>query len=431
MYQYVVGLDESPATLSTALEEARKGAGLAPESPLAAAVLAQALAVSDRLTPALEAARRAVTLDPESAEAQLSLCTVLRLQRDDAGAFEACRKAAAISPRDPRVLASLGEILRETGQYDEAMEMFGQAIDLDHEAIIPQLGTAATLAKRGSANLARGLYNLLLMKWDYGRSRARLGAAALLVLEQEYAAALELYESLDVPEGTSMPAVLILYGKGYCLSRLGREAEAEYFWSSLVERLPTDYDGPVRGRELLFKAYDDLLAFFTSRGRDRKAMTILQSACDRPHVPTRLARALADRLEAGKQADKAATVLENAILGADAHEDPLELAESALKLARLRTTNGTRRLAGDSPTARALSSVASRLKAADPGAAHYRLARALALAQRHDEVVPRLVQARDSGFLPVDLLPSEPDFENVRQDPAFKALITPPSPAQP
>ncbi len=423
IYLYTLGQDESPERLRSALEESRQAVDLAPKDPAAAAALALALAADNRLTPALVEARRAVSTDPSSAEAHVSLCIVLRLRKDDEGALQACRRAAEIAPEDPRVLAALGETLREAGRYQQALEMFGQAIDLDHEAIVPQLGAAATLLKGGNDPTARGFYNLLLQKWDYGKSRARLGAAALLVTVQDYEGALQVYGSLDVPEGISMPTILTLYGKGYCLRRLGRDAEAEYFFSSLIERVPVDYDGPARGRDMLFKAYEDLIEYFDSKGRERKVLTLLQSACERPLAPTRLARALAERLEGRKEADEAAGVLEKAILGADPLDDPLELSESTLKLVRLRTSNGGRRMQADSPAARALSLAAERLESTGLGAAHYRLARALALAQRREAAVKSLEHARASGYLPAGQMAAEPDFEKIREDPGFVILL--------
>ncbi|OLD66605.1 MAG: hypothetical protein AUI52_03390 [Acidobacteria bacterium 13_1_40CM_2_68_10] len=406
LYLYALGLDESPERLASALKESRRAVDLAPDDPAAAAALALALAAGDRLSPALEESRRAVSLDPASPEAHVALCIVLRLRKDENGALDACRRAAEIAPHDPRVLSALGEALRETELYEKALEMFGQAVDMDHEAIVP-----------------RDLYNLLLKKWDYGESRARLGAAALLVATQDYQGALDLYGGVEVPEGTSMPALLILYAKGYCLKRLGRDAEAEYFLSSFLDRVPPDYDGPARGRELLFNAYDDLIAYFRSKGRDRKVIALLRSACDRPLVPTRLARALADELDARKEVGESAAVLEKAILGADSLEDPLEIAESTLKLVRLRTSNGARRLPDDSPAARALALTSERLRPSAPGAAHYRLARALSLAQRRDLALQRLLQARAAGYLPADQMAGEPDFERIREDPGFEALL--------
>jgi len=423
LYLYTLGLDESPERLASALKESRRAVDLAPDDPAAAAALALALAAGDRLSPALEESRRAVSLDPASPEAHVALCIVLRLRKDENGALDACRRAAEIAPHDPRVLSALGEALRETELYEKALEMFGQAVDMDHEAIVPQLGAAATLLKEGNYPAARDLYNRLLKKWDYGESRARLGAAALLVATQDYQGALDLYGGVEVPEGTSMPALLILYAKGYCLKRLGRDAEAEYFLSSFLDRVPPDYDGPARGRELLFNAYDDLIAYFRSKGRDRKVIALLRSACDRPLVPTRLARALADELDARKEAGESAAVLEKAILGADSLEDPLEIAESTLKLVRLRTSNGARRLPDDSPAARALALTSERLRPSAPGAAHYRLARALSLAQRRDQALQRLLQARAAGYLPADQMAGEPDFERIREDPGFEALL--------
>jgi len=199
--------------------------------------------------------------------------------------------------------------------------------------------------------------------------------------------------------------------------------EAEYFLSTLIERVPVDYDGPARGRDLLFDAYDDLVAYFRTRGRDRKVTAILRSACERPLAPTRLARALAEQLETKKQAGEAAAVLEKAILSSDPLEDPLDLTESVLKMVRLRTANGTRRLADDSPAARALVLAAERLEACEIGAAHYRLARAQSLAQQRGAAFTSLERARRAGYLPADRMTGEPDFARFRQDPGFQELL--------
>ncbi|PYT12566.1 MAG: hypothetical protein DMF51_12910 [Acidobacteria bacterium] len=420
---YGLGLDESPERLRTALDESALAVQLAPSDARAAATRAVALAAADRLTPALEEARRATALDPRSVEANVALGIVLRLRQDTQGALAACRRAADIAPNDSRVLTALGEALREAGQYPQAMEMFGQAIDLDQEAITPQLGAAATLLKSGSLLHAQALYNVLLQNWDYGESRTSLGAAAAMIALQNYDGALAFYDGLTIPEGSTLPAILALYGKGYCLTRLGREVEAEYFLSTLVERVPVDYDGPARGRDLLFDAYDDLVAYFRARGRDRKVTAILRSACERPLAPTRLARPLAEQLETKKQAGEAAAVLEKAILSSDPLEDPLDLTESVLKMVRLRTANGTRRLADDSPAARALVLAAERLEACEIGAAHYRLARAQSLAQQRAAAFTSLERARRAGYLPADRMTGEPDFARFRQDPGFQELL--------
>ncbi|MBI1951994.1 MAG: tetratricopeptide repeat protein [Acidobacteria bacterium] len=423
VYLYNLGLDESEGRLRTALDEARRAVALAPDDPRAAATLALALATADRLTPALEEARRAVSLGPESAEAHLAMGIVLRLRKDLEDSLAACRRAAEIAPDDPRILTALGDALREAGSHSQAMEMFGQATDLDHEAIAPQLGAAGALLKAGNLPLARRFYDLLLKDFDYGEGRIRLGAAALLVYMQEFEAAFEMYGTVSLPDGTALPALLALYGKGYSLTRLGRDAEAEYFFSSLIDRVKNDYDGPARGREILFDAYDDLIAYFQKRGRDRKVMALLRSACERPLVPTRLARALAERLEAGKEGGEAAPVLEKAILGSDPLEDSLELAESALKMVRMRTAGGARRLPDGSPAVRALDAVLERLRPGEPGAVHYRLARALALAQRSEESLASLERARVSGYLPADQMAGEPDFDRLRQTAAFQAFL--------
>ena len=425
IYLFNLGVDQSEDRLKSALDEARRAVALAPEDARSAAALALALATADQLTPALKEADRAAAIDPGSAEAHVARCTVLRLRKDLDDALTACRRAAELAPNDPRILTALGETLREADHHAQAMEMFGQAIDLDHDAIAPQLGVAGALLKVGNLPMARRMYDLLLRDWDYGENRTRLGAAALLVHLQDFETAFQMYNSVSVPDGTSLPAILALYGKGYSLGRLGRDAEAEYFWSSLIERIPNDYDGPVRGRELLFNAYDDLIAYFKKRGRDRKVISLLKSACDRPLVPTRLARALAEQLEAGKDGGEAAAVLEKSILGRDPREDSLEVAESVLKLVRLRTASGSRRLPEESAAARALDSVMARAGTTDAGAFHYRLARALALAGRGDDSLQSLERAREAGYLPAEQMAGEPDFARIRQTAAFQALLAP------
>lgn len=423
IYLFNIGVDESEDRLKSALEEARRAVALAPEDARSAATLALALATADRLTPALQEADRAAAIDPGSAEAHVARCIVLRLRKDLDGSLAACRRAAELAPNDPRILTALGETLREADHHPQAMEMFGQAIDLDHEALGPQLGAAGALLKVGNLPLARRLYDLLLRDWDYGENRTRLGAAALLIRLQDFETAFQMYNSITVPDGASLPAILALYGKGYSLGRLGRDAEAEYFWSSLIERVPNDYDGPVRGREILFSAYDDLIAYFRKRGHDRKVISLLKSACDRPLVPTRLARALAEQLESGKDGGEAAAVLEKSILGSDPLEDSLEVAESVLKLVRLRTASGSRRLPEGSAAARALDSVLARAGTPNPGAFHYRLARALALAGREEESLHSLERAREAGYLPADQMAGEPDFARIRQTVAFQAFL--------
>ncbi|HKN46459.1 MAG TPA: tetratricopeptide repeat protein, partial [Candidatus Polarisedimenticolia bacterium] len=269
-YLYTLGIDPTPRRIATAVDEGRAAVGLAPGSASAHAALGLALAAHDKLTPALEEARRAAALDPRSAEAQVALGVILRLERRIDESLVACHRAAGIEPGSPRVLVALAESLREAERYSEAIEMYGQAIDLDHEAVVPQLGAAATWQKGGNTETARRLYSLILEKWDFAKSRVRLGLASLFVASEDYERAISLYGQIEVPDDASMPAILALYGKGYSLLRLGRDAEAEYFLSTLVDRVPRNYDGPARGREFLFRAYEDLADYFGKRGRERK-----------------------------------------------------------------------------------------------------------------------------------------------------------------
>ncbi len=420
---YTLGLDETRERLEYALEEAQTAVELAPRHGAIRATFAMALAADDRLTPALEEARRAVELDPQAAGTHTALSVILRLRRDLDAAVGAGQRAAAIEPHAIPVLVALAAALRESGEYESALELYGQAIDLDPEAIVPQLGSLSTLQRASRFGLAARGYEIVRSRWDYAETRTAQGLAALLVKAGDYQGALQLYGGIELPENGALPTLFTLYGKGYCLLRLDRPAEAEYFLSTMLERIPGDYDGPARGREILFRAFEDLAGYFEARGRVEKVERLLRDACARPRAPTRLAARLATLLEGSGRAAEGAAVLETVILAGDPHEDPIALSAGILQLIRLRSADGKRRIARRSDALAALRTATGRIGTDSPGAACYRLARAQALARLPEEAIASLVLARDNGYLPLDLMETEGDFATIRDAAAFRKLL--------
>ena len=424
LYLYGLGIDPGAARLAEAVAEARLAVDTDPRSAAAGATLALALAASDHLTPARALALRAADLRSDGPEADLALCVIERLRRETGAALAACRRAVDRAPDAPRVLVALAEALRESGDFPAAMELFGQAADLDHESALPQLGAAATLTRWGQISKAARAYDTVLEKFPFATTRALQGAAAMRITASDWEGALELYDRVTLPDDGSLPTLLSLYGKGYALLRLERAAEAEYFLSLLIERVPRDYDGPARGLEVLFRAYTDLAGYFDDRGRVDRSLALLRDATARSGAPTDLARRLAARLEANGATREAAEVLERALPAAPIDEDPLEIAETAMDLARLRSAGGRRAISGRSPAGRAIVLAGERVPTDAPGAAHYRLARAFALAHDADRCLQALEQARANGYLPPQAR-TEGDFDSVRSLPAFRALLEP------
>jgi tetratricopeptide (TPR) repeat protein len=422
-YLYTLGLDETKARLDDALDAAGRAVAMTPDEGRFRATLALALAAADRLTPALEEARQGVELAPEAAGAHLALSVVLRLRGEHQEAVTVARRAAGIDPWSPRVLGALAAALREAKQYASAIELYGQAVDLDPESIALQFGAAAALQQASRSGTAGRLYAVLRHEWDYAERRIRQGQAAISLKTRDYSGALATYADLELLPNGNLSTLLMLYGKGYCLLQLDRPAEAEYFLSTLIERVPHDYDGPIRGREFMFRAYDDLAQYFEDRGRHGRAEELLQEASSRPYAPSRLALRLADLLDGTDRIGEAAETLERTIMNGDPGEDALDLAAATLRLIRIRTRGGDRSLARQAPATRALQVAAERIASSHLGAAHYRLARAQALTGDAGQAAASLALGHEHGYLPIELMKTEPDFDPIRDDPRFQQIL--------
>ena len=422
-YLYALGVDESDQRLRAASSEAEAALAIDPHSAEAGAALAWALTLANRLTPALAAAQAAAQNDPESFEAHLALCMTHRLKRHLGEALAECRRAADLAPDHPRVLVGLADVLRDMEQNPSALRLYVQAVDLDHESVLAQLAAAANLQAVGNYTAAARVYNSILERQPFARTRVLQAAAAMRVSAEDHEGALEFYEGLDLPKNASLPTLLSLYGKGYTLMRLGRPAEAEYFLSTLIERVPGDYDGPERGREILFLAYDDLVRYFDAQHKPQRSEALLSSAAARPRAPVRFARRLAARMQEKGDGRSGIAPLERALLGSDPADDPLEMADAALLLARLKSQGGRKAVPSGSPSGQALQLVEQRVADSPLGVAHYRLARAFALARDPDRSLECLARARRGGFLPGDQAAVEDDFAILRNRSEFQEVI--------
>ena len=77
------------------------------------------------------AARKALSLEPGSAQAQRQMAYVLSVRGDPAGALEHMREAVRLAPGEPSMSLGLGFTLADDGRMEEAAEAFARAIELD------------------------------------------------------------------------------------------------------------------------------------------------------------------------------------------------------------------------------------------------------------------------------------------------------------
>ena len=128
-----------------------------------------ALRLLGRLDAAAACHREALRLRPSFPEALSNLGNVLAerlgqqvgdsLTAEDLREAEAVqRRAVALAPGDPTSLHNLAVVLRITGRYDEAVDLFNRALALDSRRIDTCLQFGALLVEDGRLDLARRLY---------------------------------------------------------------------------------------------------------------------------------------------------------------------------------------------------------------------------------------------------------------------------------
>lgn len=171
-----------------ALDRHRHVLTLDPHSRAAQFGEAAVLAELGRVEEAIEKLRKIVAADPTDAEALVNLASTLsRAGRPDE-AVAALDRARELDP-EPAVLAlvhhNLGVIHAKRGEWDAAIEAFGQALGLDPTLTDTRFLLAGVLAREGRMPEAVGLYRRNLED-DPRHLDSRVALATALVLQEQY-----------------------------------------------------------------------------------------------------------------------------------------------------------------------------------------------------------------------------------------------------
>jgi tetratricopeptide (TPR) repeat protein len=129
------------------------GLAVAPDNPHLHCLVARLALQADDPVAAEKAVQRALAADPAPAEAWALSGTLAYQSGDLAGAAEALARSAELKP-DPAVLFNLGAVRQELGLWEQAIEAYGAALELDPDDPDTWLSRSWCLARTGQAEAA-------------------------------------------------------------------------------------------------------------------------------------------------------------------------------------------------------------------------------------------------------------------------------------
>lgn len=427
--RFLWGWEPDPERLEQALDHGKKGVELGPDLAETHLGLGLAYMAADRYTPALAELDRAVEIDPGSFRAHLYRGMVLRgLRRTEEAGAEATR-LLQIDPSSAVAWSLLGDYYQDSRRFEVARESYLTAALLDQRLLWPRQGLAAAYQKDMQYGSAAKTYDATEQDFPDERLRVRIMAASLLIATQNYEDALETYEAISEKESFSPPLLrrLMQAGRAYALEKLGREEQAEYYWTQMVEEFPGDFDGGVRDREIVSQGYEGLVRYHDGKGDRGRATALLERACRQEGMDYSLHAALARRLQASGDWKGAVSALRKGLHGTPSGPDLVTASEIGLLAVRsLGTGKGASATRQDATAL--LDDLGSRISR-DPATSHVpylNLARGEALLGRERQALDHLRKAVERGFRGIRDSAGDPDFKALAGNREFRELTTAP-----
>lgn len=147
----------------------------------------------ERARPALN---RAITIDPRSVEAHVLLGVLNESENENALAEKHYRIALEIDPHDPQALNNYGSFLFSQGRYKDAVEKLRLVVENPNYRARSQAYENLGLAelKIGEVERAKEAFRRAL-RLNFAQARSSLELADLALVEGDYVAAQEYYDS--------------------------------------------------------------------------------------------------------------------------------------------------------------------------------------------------------------------------------------------
>jgi len=164
IYYLFLGMSQSPRdTLMRAIKQYQKAVALNPESGEAHALLAYGLVMARQYDKAVAECERAMVLEPNSYKPLYHCASALTFVGRREEAIPMFREALRINPKPPNSLyRHFGVALRDSGQYDEAIELSKKATERKPNDIIAYVVLASSYGLAGREEEAKAAVKEIL-----------------------------------------------------------------------------------------------------------------------------------------------------------------------------------------------------------------------------------------------------------------------------
>jgi tetratricopeptide (TPR) repeat protein len=366
--------------------------------------------------------RAALDVAPEDLEALLLLGGVLRLQDRFADAYRVLDRAVAVAPFDFRCYSALGDVYRDDQWFEEALNLYRKANELDQEAFLPRYGQAIVYQRYGHSVRALKMQQELMKEFPRFESLVLLSAAATHMEAKDWASALIELEQIKLGGTRGLCHGSVLYRIGLCKLRQGDDAGALAAFRRTIDEFPAARDGSDYGERVLFPAAIQLATLLDRAGKPQEAIDRLEQASQDADAPLGLQLDLAARLTSFRLHDRAADALRRGLEGERPTDRLDERLRLRVELVRVLTASG-RRAALAEQAVPALRELEPRAEQEGSPADCIALARAHALLGEPEVAMRWLTRAVDMGYRQRDALRADPDLASLRDQPGFVALL--------
>ena len=414
-------VEQDDSLIDAALKSARRAVELDPRSASARAALAGALMLDLQPTAAEQAASEALQLDSLSVPALQASCFVRMASGRSGEARKAIESALALRPDLPASHHALGNVLLISGQGEDAIASYRNALSLanDYKPSTFQLASAFELM--GDYTTAGRILGRILSEHPEDSPLANLFMAQSLMKRDGWEVALPVLERATFTTRRGLSQGTVLYLKGICYEQLGRMDEARAAFREVIDAYPDATVGSTYPERLIYPAYEGLGRIYLQARDADAAAAVMEEGASKADASLDLFLRLARLYEDYHLPEKAIALLDKAMArDLTPKTAGTQLAASVL-LARLGRQNSDAQALGR--LVESLERRRGQIDALGDYVLHLEAVRALSIAGRGDLALEWLRHAVGLGYTQFEWMRKDPELDGLRAARGFEELV--------